>query len=157
MNENTGNVIFSPTRPNTDDVDIETGLPSSSVFNYPSSILTNNLDNSRSSSAKGTPNKRALPEEIPMLVGQLANYDSDTETHQLPQPSTLAQQPKAAARASPAKYSTDYRQQLQSAKDSYVNVPATNNRFGGGGGANDAVSNPGYVVVGGGKTNETRT
>lgn len=162
MNETAGSVIFSPTRPsNADDVDIETGLPLT-VFKYPSpssTILANNLNDTHTTSPKGTPtNKRAaLPEEIPMLAGHLAHSDSsDTETLAIP---VAMAAPKPAVRTSPYKYTasgiSDYRNQLQAAKDSYVNVPSSSsNRQRFGGATKDAVTNPGYVVVG--KTNETR-
>lgn len=145
MNPHAGSVIFSPTRPDNSD----------NTFQYPAittASIANNLDTSHTSPSKLAHNK-ILPEEMPMLTSGTsggANSDSDTE----PTPSLS----KFGATASPAKsYSgLNYRNVVNSAKDNYVNVPSTiinmeNSRFN----TKDAVSNPGYVMVG--KVNETRT
>lgn len=89
---------------------------------------------------------------MPMLnSGNATAGDSDTES-----PPSAAAPPKPTPRASPVKYSDlNYRNALANAKDNYVNLPSTIINMDQRPANNDAVSNPGYVVLGG--TNETRT
>lgn len=138
MNQNSGNVLF---RPVIDQPEYPAATPS----------ITNNLNQTHTSPMKMSPSKRAgLPEEMPMLnSGNATAGDSDTES-----PPHAAAPPKPTPRASPVKYSDlNYRNAL--AKDNYVNVPSTIINMDQRQANNDAVSNPGCVVLGG--TNETRT
>lgn len=139
MNQNSDNVLFRP-------VNEQAGYPATTP-------APSNMNLTHTSPSKTSPSKReALPEEIPMLNrGDATAGDSDTES-----PPSAAAPPKPTPRVSPAKYSDlNYRKALASAKDNYVNVPSTIINMDQRQANNDAVSNPGYVVLGG--TNETRT
>lgn len=93
-----------------------------------------------------------IPEEIPMLKrsDQSINTDSETEANS-PNAKSVS-----ATNLNSVRYNNDLKNKntnvLQAENDNYVNVPSTIINMNA---TKDAVSNPGYVVVG--NINETRT